>query len=600
MNRKTSLLLLFIFIISTGVFSQFGAKKVLDVEVKSSQNAVVPGEPFMIAVILNIEPGLHINSHTPGSDFFIPTIVTFDSLKDVEFSVPVYPKALLKAFPFSEEKISVYDKQVVIVSRVTTKPEYAAGTIKISGKVSYQGCDDNVCFPPGDEFFEINLDVVPSGTQVEKINQQYFSSVTDKVPDAEQEQLLTEDEIRAQEIFERGILYTIFAFFLVGLALNLTPCVYPVIPLTVSYFGGQSGRSRGSSFISALFYQLGIAVAFAILGLLSGLAGKQWGFLFQSPWFIIVIATIILAMAASLFGAFEITVPNWLLSGVGKSREGVIGALIMGLTVGVVIAPCAAGIIIGLVGLVAKLGLVVKGTLLFFVMGLGLGLPYLILATFSGLLDKMPQSGMWMVWVRKFFAILLIGVALYFLLPQLERIHNKFGFLAGLLGIFGGLLLGFLDHAPGYTRSFKWIRAVIGIVLIVLGITWTNSAIHSRPSDINWIHPGNETIESYINNEKPVFIDFYADWCAPCKQLDNKTFSDADVVEKAKLFTMIKIDCTVPDKATQEIMSKYNVSGMPTLIFISKTGRVLTNLTEIGFVDAKQFISSMDEALSAE
>jgi thiol:disulfide interchange protein DsbD len=111
------------------------------------------------------------------------------------------------------------------------------------------------------------------------------------------------------------------------------------------------------------------------------LAGKQWGFLFQSPWFIVCIVLIILAMASSMFGAFEITVPRWLMNTFGRSREGAIGALVMGLTVGVVIAPCAAGILIGLVGLIAKMGLVVKGTLLFFVMGLGLGVPYLFLAT---------------------------------------------------------------------------------------------------------------------------------------------------------------------------------------------------------------------------
>jgi len=600
MSRNASLIVLVVFILATSGFSQFGDQKVLDVNVSSSQNKIVVGEPFEIAVILNIEPGIHINSHTPGNDFFIPTVVAFDSLQNVFFSVPVYPKAMLKSFPFSEEKISVYDKQVVIVSRVTTTAEYNTGPMKITGKVSYQCCNDNVCFPPAEKKFAINLTVVPTGTDIEKINQQYFSSVIVDENVEQQEQFLTEDEKRAQQILEHGIIYTIIAFFLIGLALNLTPCVYPVIPLTVSYFGGQNSRSKGSSFISAFFYQIGIAFAFAILGLLSGLAGKQWGFLFQSPWFVIVIATIILAMAASLFGAFEITVPNWLLSSVGKSREGVVGALIMGLTVGVVIAPCAAGIIIGLVGLIAKLGLVVKGTLLFFVMGLGLGLPYLVLATFSGLLEKLPQSGMWMVWVRKLFAILLIGVALYFILPQLERIYNKFGFLVGLLSIFGGLLLGFLDHAPGYPRGFKIIRGVIGIILIILGVMWTNSAIHSKPSEINWIKLENRTIESYIDNEKPIFIDFYADWCAPCKQLDRQTFSNKEVVEKAKLFTMIKVDCTAPDKYTKEIMEQYKVSGMPTLVFISKTGHTLKNLNEIGFIGANDFIQSMEKALTAE
>jgi len=177
MKRHTILILLVFLMLAGSAFSQFAAQKVLDVEVKSSQNAFLPGEPFEIAVILNIEPGLHINSHTPGSEFFIPTTVTFDSMPNVTFSIPVYPKALLKAFPFSEEKISVYDKQVVVVTRITPAPQIDSDALQITGTVSYQGCNDNVCFPPGEEIFTLNLAMLASGTPIEKINQQYFSSV---------------------------------------------------------------------------------------------------------------------------------------------------------------------------------------------------------------------------------------------------------------------------------------------------------------------------------------------------------------------------------------------------------------------------------------
>ena len=394
-------------------------------------------------------------------------------------------------------------------------------------------------------------------------------------------------------------MFAVFAFFGIGLALNLTPCVYPIIPITVGYFGGQKTQTKTANFINALFYLIGIAIAFAILGLVSGLAGKQWGFLFQSPWFVVVISTIILAMAASLFGAFEIAVPSFLLSKVGNARQGVTGSFIMGLTVGIVIAPCAAGIIIGLVGLVAKLGLVVKGTLLFFIMGLGLGTPYLILATFSGLLDKLPQSGMWMVWIKKLFGILLVGVAIYFLMPQIERVYNKLGFTLGLLGIFAGLFLGFLDHSPGYSRAFKIGRAIFGILLIVLGTIWTNNAIHSKASDMNWVKYENQSIESLLSENKPVFIDFYADWCAPCKQLDRETFTDPSILEISKSFNMIKVDCTIPDANTKALMNKYNVTGMPTLVFLSKSGKELTDLREIGFVGPEKFITSFQKALSA-
>ena len=398
-------------------------------------------------------------------------------------------------------------------------------------------------------------------------------------------------------IIEKGLPYAIIAFFLFGLALNLTPCVYPVIPLTVGYFGGQSGRSKGSSFVMALFYVVGIAIIFAILGLISGLAGKQWGFLFQNPWFVIVVTTIILAMAASMFGAFEITVPSWLTSSLGKSREGNIGALVMGLTVGIVIAPCAAGIIIGLVGLVAKLGIVTKGTLLFFIMGLGLGLPYLILATFSGLLTKIPQSGMWMIWVRKLFGVLLIGVALYFFLPQAKHIYDQQGFFFGLLAIFGGLLLGFLDHAPGYTKNFKIGRGIFGVLMILFGIFLVNKAIQAKSSELNWVHYQNETIAELQQEGKPIFIDFYADWCAPCKEMDRTTFKDERVIEIAKQIKMVKVDCTAPDGNIKMFMEKYKVTGMPTLVFIGKNGEEVFEMREIGYLGADGFLEKVNRLL---
>ena len=597
MKRFYGILFLSVFYVQS-LFAQFGPEHIISVSAAASQNAVIPGSSFNLAVVVDIEEELHINAHQPNGDFYIPTVVTLDSLPNVTFGEPVYPAAEQKTFSFSpDEKLAVYEDKIVIVVPVTTTAALETGTMTVSGQVSYQGCNDTMCFPPGEEAFEIGVEIVPAGTPVEPVNPELFENIEPAESVAPDNgggiATLTGDEQRAREIIEKGLLYAVIAFFGIGLALNLTPCVYPVIPLTVSYFGGQSGKSRGSAFASAFMYQIGIAIAFALLGLISGLAGKQWGFLFQSPWFVVVIATIILAMAASLFGAFEISVPNWLMNKVGKSREGVVGALIMGLTVGVVIAPCAAGIIIGLVGLVAKLGLVVKGTLLFFVMGLGLGLPYLVLATFSGLLNKLPQSGMWMIWVRKLFAILLIGVAFYFLMPQLERIYNKFGFMAGLLGIFGGLLLGFLDHAPGYTKTFKVFRGIVGVALIVLGLVWTHGAIQSRPSEIEWVKLHDSNIEPYLQDDKPVFIDFYADWCAPCKQLDRVTFRDDDVVQAAKSAHMLKVDCTAPSEEIRSVMERFDVTGMPTLVYIAPGGQVRDDLREIGYIGPEEFLQNL-------
>ncbi len=588
-------ILLFLASIPFSQAQDFQEPDILKAELFFSVDRAQPGSFFELALVLNIQKGFHINSHSPSQSFLIPTRVSFTGYPGVSFGKTRYPAHKVKSFAFSKDPIAVYEDEVVLVTPVTLSSELDLDRFLVEATLSYQGCDDNTCFVPQEQVLRDTLEIAEPGESVNQTNVQVFSALTDTPEESETPISLTADEQRAKEIIEQGLLYAVVAFFVIGLALNLTPCVYPVIPMTVSYFGGTSDRTPGSSFTHALFYLIGIALSFALLGLVSGLAGQQWGFLFQSPWFVVVISLIILSMAASLFGAFEITVPSWLLTKLGGARQGVLGSFIMGITVGIVIAPCAAGIIIGLVGLVAKLGLVTKGALLFFVMGLGLGLPYLILATFSGLLNRLPQSGMWMVWIRKLFGILLVGVAIYFLLPQLERVYDKLGFLLSLVTLFGGLLLGFLDQSSGYSKFFSRSRKIFGIIVMVLGVIWMNQALAAKASQINWIHVSNvEQLNERIDPQKPTFIDFYADWCAPCKQMDRETFRDPRVAEAAETINMIKVDCTAPDSQTRALMNAYDVSGMPTLLFKTSEQTPVPELREVGYLGSEDMVERLE------
>ena len=561
---------------------------VVRVEAYPSHRRIHPGETFRVAIVTNIKQGFHINSNKPLDRFLMPTVVKFDERAEIVFGPLTYPEARLKQFSFSTNKVSVYTGKISILAQGKLAEDIFPGNIKVSGKLAYQVCDDHKCFMPQAVRFEIPLEIVKAGEPIKLINKDIF----------QQETSIPTDELSAKQIIERGLPYAVVAFFLFGLALNLTPCVYPVIPMTVSFFVTQSERKKRAVFVLASYYVVGIAIVFSVLGLISGLAGSQWGFLFQNPWFVIFITIIILSMAASMFGAFEVTVPSSLMTRFGKSRQGAIGSFIMGLTVGVVIAPCATGIIIGLVGIVAKLGIVAKGALLFFVMGLGVGLPYLFLATFSGTLSQLPKSGMWMVWIRKLFGLALIGVAIYFLLPQAKQTHDQQGFYLGVLGIFSGLLLGFLERGEGYTRSFKIIRGIFGVLLILSGALLVNAAIQPEPSEINWVDYRDQSIEQLKTKNRPVLIDFYADWCAACKVLDRKTFRDQRVVDKSREFIMLRVDCTSPDDKCTSLTEKFKVSGLPTMVFISSKGQEIHGLRTIGFLGPTEMLKKMEEALA--
>lgn len=559
------------------------------VQVKAylSHTAIHPGQSFRVAVVVRIKSGFHINSYHPTDGFLVPTVVEFTKIDGIMFSPVSYPKPQIRSLPFSKTTLSLYEGEVAFFAQGRLEQDAPKGAVTVSGTLKYQACNDKACFMPKQAPFSAPLKVVKTSEPVTLTESPVFQQRTGLSP----------EERRAEDLVEKGLIYALGAFFLFGLALNLTPCVYPVIPMTVSFFSRQGQEKKGKIFVLGLYYVIGIALVFSILGLISGLAGRQWGFLFQNPWFVIAITMIILSMAVSMFGVFEIRVPAVLMQYGGKSRAGPVGAIVMGLTVGAVIAPCAAGIIVGLIGLIAKLGMVVKGAVLFFVMGLGLGLPYLFLAIFSGLLNRLPKSGMWMVWVRKLLGFLLLGVAIYFLIPQATQAHDQQAFYLGVLTLFAGLFLGFLDSGEGYGRWFKRMRPVLGALLIIAGGLCVHQALHADSPPIDWIAHTGQSIEGLHSGEKPVLIDFYADWCAACNALDRNTFSDRRVATLAGDFVMVRVDLSRYSHAHDALRKRFNITGLPTVVFVRADGTVLDDLKSVGFLGPSDMAKRMKAAL---
>jgi len=534
----------------------------------------------------------HINSNQPLEDFLIPTELKFDETEGVTFGKIRYEDPELRKFSFSDKKMSVYEGKVYALTTITISPDINVDELKISGQVYYQACNDASCLAPAQYYIASLVPVREAGAEVAINNEAIFAEV---MPKFIEENVDSGGDEFSNVIAESGLFYAFIFIFLGGLALNLTPCVYPLIPITISYFGGQSEGNKTALVLRAAIYVLGMSITYSVLGVLAALTGSLLGSALQNPLVLIFVALVMIGLALSMFGLYEIRVPQSLAMMGSKNRTGYIGTLFMGLTVGLIAAPCIGPFVLGLLTYVSELGDPVLGFWMFFVLAMGLGTPFLVLGVFSGAASRLPRSGAWMIWVRNIFGFILIGMAIYFLEPLFPSKTVYFIALA-VLAVVAGVYVGWLDKNTG-SRAFRVTRYIVGSLFILIGIYFILPAEEDQGEQITWQAYTTEGLEQAISSQKPVIIDFYADWCIPCKELDKFTFSNEQIIQKSAEFVTIKADLTkFQSEETNNLRIKYQIKGVPTIVFLDKNGREIENLRLTGFEEAEQFMERMQLA----
>jgi len=570
--------------------AQFTNDPVVTVNASISADKIRPGSTFKILVKARIDDEWHINSHQPLEEFLIPTAVKFDSIPGLDFSKINFPEGKQRNFQFSEQPLSVYDGSIV-VSADAKASDLALGELKISGVFSYQACNDVSCLAPAEAPFEILTRVVDASTPVEA--QSNFEEADLGQLQGEREGV---NQISAI-ISGKGLSVALLAIFLGGLALNLTPCVYPVIPITISFFVGQTSGRIGKSFLLALVYVLGMALTYSVLGVVAAMTGGVLGSSLQNPLVLIFIALVFVVFAAGMFGAFEIRVPAFLNNLAGSSKQGVWGSLIMGLTVGIVAAPCIGPFVLSLLTYVAAQGDPLLGFMMFFVLSLGLGLPFLALGTFSGLVKNLPRSGEWMIWVKKVFGVIMIGVAIYFISTLISDV--LYVILLTVVAVVGGIFVGFLDKSKASFNWFKGLKPAIGVLMILFG-AWTSVSAWQQANapHMNWQPYSDELMQQAQLEGRPVLIDFFAEWCIPCKQIEKTLFAEPAVVAKSAKFVVLKADLTKDDSEdVKAIRQKYHVVGVPTVVMLDSHGNEYRRFTdELVKSKPEEFLKIMKEA----
>lgn len=573
--------------------------QVVKISLEKNKITAVPGEEFKIILNALVDNTWHINSNKPNDEFLIPSIVTAkgNSIKLVKVK---YPQAHEINFSFSDKPVSVYEGNIKFELTLVLDKSATSGKQNIEVKLNYQACNDQSCLPPNSVATDFEMEILKTDKSVKPettvINESKIGEKTIETPITQNvEQIfLQKEEIKkdgdslASTLESSGILLSLIFIFIGGLALNLTPCVYPLIPITIGYFGGQAEGKTSKLFLLGILYVLGMALTYSLIGVVTALSGAVFGTLLQNPFVIVGIALLFIVLSLSQFGVYEFKLPDKLVMKAGGAKGGVFGAFFMGLTMGIVAAPCIGPFVLGLVTYVAAKGDAFYGFLMFFVLALGLGFPYLLLALFSGKIKKLPRAGDWMEGVKHIFGFLLLGMAFYFVDPILPK--SMQGYSVPVFGVIAAIILLLIDKTANQIRGFRIFKTVFSVIVLAVSI-W--ALIPSEKLEPEWQKFSINSYEESLKNNERILVDFYADWCIPCKELDALTFSDPRVIKELERYTSYKVDMTQMNETNEELRKKFNVVGMPTVLIINSKGEEVHRLT--GFVNADEFLRLITE-----
>jgi thiol:disulfide interchange protein DsbD len=461
--------------------------------------------------------------------------------------------------------------------------------------LEFQGCSKSgICYSPMKKEFTYNLG-------------------GDSVLDSKVKEDLSEQDKIADTFKTSSFGFVILSFFGFGILLSLTPCIFPMIPILSSIIVSQSqNMTTKKSFILSLVYVLAMSVAYTLAGVLAGLFGSNLQATFQNPWIISVFSLIFVALAFSMFGFYNLQLPSFIQSSLTKKSDqmqghGVFGVAVMGFLSALIVGPCVAAPLAGALIYIGQSGDAFLGGAALFAMSLGMGLPLIAVGMSAG--KFMPRPGVWMDNVKAVFGVVMLGVAIW----MLSRIipANITMLLSAFLILASAIYMKALEPLENPTSGWAKLRKTIAIIFLVYGIalfigvlsgssnllkpleksfTSSTQTLSSKGLDFEKITTIKELENAIKNSSKPVMVDFYADWCVNCIELEQFTFSDARVQQRLSDFTLLKVDVTKNSKMDKELLKYYGLFGPPALIFY-KNSEELKNLRIIGFKNADDFLN---------
>ena len=475
----------------------------------------------------------------------------------------------------------------------------------------FQGCSKaGLCYAPMSEkqiiSFEENAKEESITSIKEDIKQKDELSSSLK---QEAENLSETDNIAAS-LKDSSTLIVLATFFGFGLLLAFTPCVFPMIPILSSIIVKASqneSMSAKKGFLMSFVYVLAMSFAYSLAGIIAGIFGANLQASLQNPYVLVVFAFVFMALAFSMFGYFEIRLPASLQTKInktadGKEKQGMLGIAIMGFLSALIVGPCVAPPLAGALVYIGQTGDALLGGIALFVMSLGMGVPLLLIGLGAG--KFMPKPGGWMEGVTKIFGIIMLGVAIWLL----DRVINPTVtmYLWAFLFISFGVYLKIYTHI--IVKSISKVLTILGAILLVGAVSgatnplkpldkFTSKVSLSKQDELKFIKIQNiaQLEDAILKSSKPVILDFWANWCVSCKELDEITFKNDEVIKRLQNFTLLKVDVTQNSEEDKAIQKKFGVVGPPALIFWDENKQEVKSAKIVGYKNPKEFLEILDK-----
>ncbi len=536
---------------------------------------------------------------------------------------PVLPKGIKVTDPNTNESIDIYHDTLTLSVPLVK----AEGAFTLS--VGYQGCaEDGLCYPPITKLFKV--DPLHPGV-LSPISEEQAAAVATSsssgapkpvaAPAPAPKQGGGENDLNlVASTLAGGSLWKIsLAFLVFGLLLSFTPCVLPMVPILSSIIVGEGEVTRARSFLMALAYCLGMALVYTSLGVAAGLAGEGLAGALQKPWVLVLFALLLVLLSLSMFDLYQLQLPSSLQSKLGKASGGLkrgrfVGVFFMGALSALIVGPCVAAPLAGTLVYISQTRDVVIGGLALFSMAMGMSVPLLLVGLSAGSL--LPKAGVWMISVKYVFGLLLIAVAIWMVSPVLPAPAVLLAW--GIFAILCAVFLGAFKPSPEKpTIGYKFAKS-FGLVLFVLGVT---ELVGAASGGVNMLEPlshpqavssasapsgeqklGFQRIKTVAeldqalqSAKKPVMLDFYADWCVACKEMERFTFHDAKVIEKLQDVTLLQVNVTANSDDDRALMKRFGLFGPPGIIFFDTKGKEIPESRVVGVIEAPLFLDHLSK-----